>query len=420
MSKILMIDLDTNAEYRLGHFERLEEYGVELHLILNKPDYDPKYAARVSILRNNFIDDLIQLAESLHEIHKFDGILSIDELSVIATAHVSRALGLPGQLPEVAVNSRNKSMMRDCMSKAEVSIPRYFLCKTFDDARIAAENFGFPVVLKPTLGASSEHVYLIKEPSKLAHYFELIEQGLRKHSLANLEIGGVDIGPNSILLEEYLDGSEHAVEAFIWDDEIIIGSIADRLSIDSELFDDDLYNTPTALNRAQQDEIKNLIKKAAQAIGLKRAAVHAEVRFHKGIACIVEIASRIGGGSLFEMARIAYGYCSLKAALCVTLNINDEISAPIPTGIYAVGLTILCQQGKISNIRVGPEIYEDERVFNFRLLRKQGDIVHRPPNGNDILGYLGTKGDNLDATIEAAETLAKQIAVQFEKSLSDL
>ena len=51
----------------------------------------------------------------------------------------------------------------------------------------------------------------------------------------------------------------------------------------------------------------------AHAQGLRRSAMHAEVRFHEGEPYLLEIAARVGGGGLDEIARLTTGYDPIRA-----------------------------------------------------------------------------------------------------------
>lgn len=74
-----------------------------LHLI---PFADSRLSASQSI------EAVLSEAKSWHQQEHFDAIITTDEASVVATAIVAEALGLPGVSLPGARNSRNKYLMR--------------------------------------------------------------------------------------------------------------------------------------------------------------------------------------------------------------------------------------------------------------------------------------------------------------------
>jgi biotin carboxylase len=343
----------------------------------------------------------------------FDGVLAIHESSVIPGAAVAEALGLPGHTLEAARNSRNKYLMRQCHRAGGAPCPDFALAGELATARAIAGRMGFPLILKPTLGAGSEHVYRIDSMTELEEIFPLARRGIDTHSDALAEVSGVDLGPHSLLLESFLDGSEHSMEAVLWDGEVRLGSVADRLSKELQTFDHDLYSMPTALAPEQLDRVREAVRLGALAQGIRRGVLHAEVRFRHGEPHLLEIAARIGGGSLFRMARIAYGYCPLWAAYRISLGIRPAFGELARTGEVTVGLTMLCDGGRLVSIETPEEILQDPRIFNYRIVPHLGDVIQRPPHGNDVLGYLGATGSSIEAAVETAMRAFAQVRVEL-------
>lgn len=361
------------------------------------------------------IDDFLRIAKVWNETERFDAIITTDEASVIATSLLARDLGLPGPSIEAARSSRNKLLMREAHRRHGAPHPEFRRCDSVEDALEFASRVGYPVVIKPTLGADSEHVYRADTAEQLVRRFAQAMAGNNSHSHRFAEAECDEIGPHTLLVESFLQGPEHCVEAIIEGDQIFLGSIADRLSMEMDVFDNDLYSTPTALPPEQISAMAKAILLGAKAQGIERGVLHAELRFHDGKPYIVEIAARPGGGSLQYMAKISYGYCSISAALGVAEGKPPQaIPALQPTGRVAVGLTMLCDEGRIRGVEIPHGLLPHPEIFNFTVLPKVGSQVKRPPNGNDIFAYIGATGDTLDAALRNAAAVAAQVRVRFE------
>jgi hypothetical protein len=58
-------------------------------------------------------------------------------------------------------------------------------------------------------------------------------------------------------------------------------------------------------------------------------------------------------------------------------------------------------------------VAESDRVFFLKITAKPGDLVRRPPDGNNILGFLCTSGATFDEAIATAYEFAAQIDVRL-------
>ena len=180
----------------------------------------------------------------------FDGVLTFSESAVITVAAVAEALGLPGIGVEAARTSRNKLLMRQAHERGGVPRSRASgSSPTSTPALAAAEEFGYPVILKPTLGAASNFVFRVDDPDELRERFAQAQRGHRRGCPGiAMEADGLDLGPHGLLVESFLDGQEYLIEALAWDDEVYLGSIVDRVTVEGDTFDDDVHHAPTSLD----------------------------------------------------------------------------------------------------------------------------------------------------------------------------
>jgi L-amino acid ligase C-terminal domain 2 len=58
-------------------------------------------------------------------------------------------------------------------------------------------------------------------------------------------------------------------------------------------------------------------------------------------------------------------------------------------------------------------VSESDRVFLLKITARPGDEILRPPNGNTILGFIGTTGESLDDAFGVMNDLADKIHVTF-------
>lgn len=413
--KLLGLEAVQNAEYYLSRYRQIEEFGGDLYVLngLGDPDFWP--AERYRLVGSKHIDDLIAAARSWHEVERFEGVLTFSESAVVAVAAVAEALGLPSIGVEAARTSRNKILMRQAHELADVPRPQYRFVSDLPVALETAAEFGYPVILKPTLGAASNFVFRVDGPDDLRLRFRQALDGIERMSWFTMEPAGIHLGPHGLLIESFLEGPEFLIEAVAWDDEVYLGSIVDRVTEEGDTFDDDVHHAPTALTPDQLTAVHRVVTAAAHAQGIRRSVMHAEVRFHRGEPHLLEIAVRPGGGGLDYFARISAGHCPIRATMDVARGVRPQVGHYRPTGIHTAGTCLISPPGRIESVTVPDFVARSDRVFFLKLAAKPGDVIRRPPEGNNILGFLCTTGTSYEDALRTAYELAGQIDVRLEQ-----
>jgi biotin carboxylase len=413
LMKLLGLEAVQNATYYLSRYRQVEEFGADLYVLngLGDPDFWP--ADRYRIVGSKHIDDIIAAARAWHAIEHFDGVFTFSESGVVAVAAVTEALGLPGVGVQTARTSRNKLLMRQAHERSDIPRPSFRLVPDLPSALATAEEFGYPVILKPTLGAASNFVFRLDSPDDLRLRFPQALAGMNQMTWFTMEPDGIDPGPHGLLIESFLAGPEVLIEALAWDDEVYLGSIVDRVTVEGDTFDDDVHHAPTSLDPDQVAAVHRTVTAAAHAQGIRRSAMHAEIRFHQGAPHLLEIAIRPGGGGLDYFARVSAGYCPIRATMDVARGVRPEVTHYRPTGVHTAGTCLICGPGQIDEIVVPDSVTGSDRVFFFKITAKPGDVIRRPPYGNNILGFLCTTGTSFDDAMQTAYKLADQIEVRL-------
>ncbi|MGC5289722.1 ATP-grasp domain-containing protein [Micromonospora sp. DT231] len=409
--KILVIETSQWRSYYADRYRQMVALGGDVHLLCGESE--PGAWPSQRIVGSLDIDGLLRMAEEWHAEEQFDGVLTFAEMSVIATAAVAERLGLPGIGVDAARTSRNKFLMRQTHALHDVPRPAFAPVATVAEALSVAADIGYPVILKPTLGASSAFVFRVDSAEELTERFPYANAGIGSMMAFALEASGIDLGPNTLLVEEFLDGSEHLIEGTVWDGEFSTGVMVDRITVEGSTFDDDVHHAPSGLAPEQLTKIHEVVAAAVRAQGLTHCAVHAEVRFHRGVPHILEVAARLGGGSMDGMARLSGGHSPIAAAMDIAVGRRPVLRPYQPTDVHTVGICLLTPPGVINEVLVAEEVTTSEQVFHLHIPSQPGDVVRRPPEGNDMLGYLYVSGASFDEAMSTANRFADSIKVAF-------
>lgn len=411
--KLLAVETRQYLNYYISRYEQVQALGVDLYVLNGEgtPDFWP--ADRYRLVGTKDLDRMIDMAREWHAEQEFDGVITFSESAVIAVAGVAEALGLPSIGLPAAVRSRNKLLMREAYEKDGVPNPRFRFVPTVEDALTVAAEFGYPIILKPTMGAGSNFVFRVDGPDELIERFEQAAKGIGTMFWSVSEADGVDLGPQGLLVESFLDGREVLIEALAWDDEVYLGSVVDRITVEGGTFDDDVHHAPTTLSEEDLAKVHQVVKAAAHAQGLRHSAMHAEVRFHRGEPHMLEIAARVGGGGLDMIARITADYDPIAAVVDVGRGVKPVVRHYRPTGVHITAMCLICAAGVVEHVEVPPEIHDSDQVFLLKITARPGDLIRRPPDGNTILGFLGTTGRSMDEAFGTMRDLADKIVVSF-------
>ncbi|MEU9508442.1 ATP-grasp domain-containing protein [Micromonospora sp. NPDC048170] len=411
--KLLAIETSQYLGYYLSRYAQVEDLGATLYVLNGEgePDFWP--AERYQVVGSRHIDEIIAAAKQWHQAENFDGVLTFSESSVITVAAVAEALGLPGIGVETAVNCRNKYLMRQAYQRVGASSPRFRLAGTLAEAQAAAEEFGYPVIVKPTHGAGSNFVFKVGSPTELAERYAQAQEGSRDMFWARSEPEGVDLGPSGLLVESFLDGSEHLMEVVVWDDEVYLGSVVDRITMEGETFDDDVHHAPTSLSPQDLAAVHEVVAAGMRAQGLRRSVGHAEVRFHEGSPHLLEIAARVGGGGLDMIARLTADHDPIAAAVDIARGVRPRVRHFQPTGTHTASMCLICAAGTVAGVRVPAEVSDSERTFDLKITARPGDVIKRPPHGNTILGFLGVTGTSEEDAVATMVRFADLVEVDF-------
>jgi biotin carboxylase len=413
--KLLVIEPQQYMYYYRGRYQRAESYGHTVYVLNGTGTEDFWPSERYRLLGSKHIDDIVAEAKRWHAEEQFDGVAAFGEFTLTAVATVAEALGLPGIGLQAAVQSRNKYLMRQAYQRAGVPIPSYRFVPELSDALAAAEEFGYPVILKPTMGAASYYVFKVHSPQEMAERFNQAQQGIPHFRELLSDADGIDLGPSGLLVESFLDGKEYLIEGVAWDDEVYLGSIVDRITAEGDNFDDDVHHAPTTLSPEEIAKVHRAVTLAAHAQGLRRSVMHAEVRYHNGEPHLLEIAGRVGGGGLETIAELTAAHDPIKATVDIAFGRKPQVRHFQPTGTHITAMCLISEAGYVDEVIVPEEVSSSEKVFLLKITAMPGDKITRPPEGNSIIGFLGTKGDSFEEAFDTMNDFATKIQVRFRE-----
>ncbi len=236
--------------------------------------------------------------------------------AALVAAHVAAALGLPSSDPDAALAARDKRRMRQRLEAAGVPGPRVCVLEPLQGAA-DLHDAAFPCVVKPPMLSGSQGVIRADDEASLDTAIARVRGILARHPSSWREHPDF----HRLLVEDYIDGPEVAVEALMHDGQLELVALFDKPDdLVGPFFEETIYVTPSRHAPAVQTQILDVTGRAARALGLVHGPVHAELRIGAAGPEVVELAGRSIGG-----------LCSRTLELCAD-NLEERLVA------HAVGL----------------------------------------------------------------------------------
>ena len=256
-----------------------------------------------------------------------DGVMTVYENYIVATSLIARHLGLPALPEQAAAACTDKSLMRQLFAVAPEPIsPDYQVITNEDELRAFAANHDFPLILKPANLAKSLLVTKNHDLDELLQNYQLMLSNIGK----TYEKYAPHRSP-TVLVEEFLEGSIHSVDAFTGEDgnPLVLDNVVDYQTGYDIGFQDNFHYSrilPSKLSQSDQAALRHCAAVGIQALGIKNAPSHVEIIMTSKGPRIVEIGAR-NGGYRERMHMLANGIDITGAALALAFGRPPRVTA---------------------------------------------------------------------------------------------
>ncbi|MEU6895339.1 ATP-grasp domain-containing protein [Streptomyces sp. NPDC046557] len=342
-----------------------------------------------------------------HRRTPFDGITTLYDPAVPFVAEAAELLGLPGIPLRAALAAQDKRVMRERLRDAGLNVPRFV---RLDGPGIDADvsHLTFPVVVKPAHGFSSLGVTKADTPEELESVVAEVQQ----------VCGDLLRRSPGLVVEEYLDGPEFAVESLAHRGEVKVLTIGYKGQPQGPYFEETVYRAPASLPVPLEEAIRREVTAAHAALGITDGPTHTELRLRAGAPCLLELGARVGGsGVSHHIAWHVTGIDLAADALRIAVGLPPHSFASdedvVGTGAAANYIVPCGGHGRITAIHGLDALREDSRVDHVVQMLHPGDVVRPYP---DFTGYPAFVLSHHASTAEAEEFhrhLASSVRIEY-------
>lgn len=379
------------------------------------PSYDVFVASynkpRQSQLKNYWIslveDCEVDIIENFFQNSNYRLAGVINRLDNYITLHgkVASKLNLPGPSNESLSCFRFKSETYKFMVDSNLSrFHPHSKITNFDKFVDSWEEFDFPFVIKPVVGAKSRGVFVVKNKADINRAVKTIRKHYYKPSIARL------LENSEILIEEYIEGKQIAPVSYVDSDgelHMVAGVDVIRGPDVGQKHIQNVYRTtPSIMTEKQLAKVKWLLQKLVSLTGIKSTFLDPELYWVGDRLYLIEINCRLGGFRN-TLLKEAYGVDLDKAVVDLALGKKPDFSFTKNRSCTACEIWD-DRTGQIMDF-VLPDGYE---YIELSQKFKIGDEYIAPPQSDKPLAsfYLSTdSGDSLELAHEMRSKVRLEI-----------
>ncbi|MFE7778556.1 acetyl-CoA carboxylase biotin carboxylase subunit family protein [Streptomyces sp. NPDC057445] len=275
-----------------------------------------------------------QAAEEAAREHDVDLVASTSESDVLRAARLRARLGLPGQDGASASAYRDKVVMKQLAAAAGIPVPAFAAVDSPADLLDFIDVQGFPVVVKPRLGAGAEGVSILRDAADVSAF------------LGRQRSSDVPYLPGQWMAECFVTGEFFHVDGIMRDGRIVHawpsqynGGLAERIR-------DELHMSSVLL--APEDERTTMLMRMAAEVVAALPGAALPLAFHleawigqDGVPVLCEIGSRAGGALVAETYESAFGIHLAREGLRAQCGADLALDAQPAAPATAVGWILL-------------------------------------------------------------------------------
>ncbi len=338
----------------------------------------------------------IEGIKTLAREHQVDMVLTAcaDQI-IVAEVEVCEALGLRTYLDLETVRLvSDKHYMKEVFVRNGIPTSGFVALDHFDEEKISGLNY--PLVVKPVDAYSARGVRRCNNLEEVKEFLpEAIEISRTRMALA----------------EEFVDGDELTVEAFVSRGKATVLCIGCKQKLKNGRFvlSGSLY--PADISAELTEEINATTQKIADAFHLYNSPININM-ITDGTHCyVLEFCARTGGFVKYEITRILSGFDPIRAIVDMHEGIDPEIGELKAENKYLMTCYLYCSEGVLDRYEGFEDMYEQGIISRYYLVRNRGHRFKGITSQGDRAAGFFVQDDDPDRLTEKFETAMKHLKI---------
>jgi biotin carboxylase len=344
------------------------------------------------------------------------GVIAVGDRPVVLAARAASALGLRWHSIAGAQASSDKRRSRAVLMTSGLPSPHFAVVPAHESAASAAAAWDvYPCVLKPVGMSGSRGVIRANGIEEFVAAFERIRALLARPQVRAARTGL----ENQILVEQYIDGREYALEGVLTDGALRVFALFDKPDpLEGPYFEETIYVTPSRASAATQGTIVDHVRRASHALGLSHGPIHAECRVTpEGAVHVLEVAARPIGGLCSRVLTFDGGH-GLEHVLLQHAVGQSIGSLTREAAAAAVMMIPIPSRGMYKGVSGEAEARAVPGVADLHITAKAGQLLETLPEAGSYLGFIFARGGTPDAAETALRTAHQKLTFAVARELT--
>lgn len=403
------------------HIQALLDLAIDVHLIsVDTEDVaeDPRFASCLLLPADLSDAEIVTAVVSVARQAGASAVITFAEVDIVIAGLANERLGIPWACSAADRICRDKVRQRVFLRDHDIPSVWHHGVSDIGHAVDIARERGLPLIVKPTRAASSSHVELVTDLSRLAKALADIESFARNRSRHYYE----EMPEHWALIEDYLPGREVTLDGLVLDRQFMLGGICDKMVSPGPFFEEDLYTFPFS-SAEREPELLDIATAITCHLDVRGTLFNAELREDaSGRFRVVEFSTRISGGHVYRnikdvhridlvrmFARMARG----DRVADIVAQENQRTEPRMTTCnkvIFGTGSVVRNSAGNTVHSPYFRAYYP---------MAKPGERVAAAPDGFDTVGTLSVRAQwHEDQKPDEIHALARELASQLDVEIS--
>ena len=371
MKKLLLV-IPENSYKSNDFVVAAEKLGIDFLIITDSEQVSSKFSDTVII--NKFDAELNK--NNIKKLKDVTHVLPVDHSALKFSGYLVDLLEVKGNKLESINLSMNKYESRKIFNSLLDIKANSEIIKNIDDVNTFINKNGTSV-LKPIYGTASKSVLKINNVEKNKEQIEKLMQ---------------DCFNQDLVIEEYIDGKEYALEGTIINSELKKIVIFDKpVEYKHPYFEESIYITPSELSSEAEKRVVSIVDKACKKIGLEDGPVHVEFKINENQIFIIEINPRMIGGLCSRCLSFGLFKVSLEEIILHAFMNNELKNIELLNNYVGVLMIPTPKSGKFISINK-EELENIPNISNVEITVPEGSDLLEPPYGDKYLGFAFSQG----------------------------
>jgi formate-dependent phosphoribosylglycinamide formyltransferase (GAR transformylase) len=380
-----------DRSYRTGAFVlAAQKLGIELVVASFGEACLASNSGGLALNRESGAEALDAISRAVAE-NPFAAILASDDETVALAGAAAERNGLPGNPAHAIKALTSKIHFRRFCQSNDTQGPGFIALDSKSLDRGAPPGVHYPCVAKPATLSASRGVIRCDNPGELDRALKRIHSLLRSEG---------KLGEEAVLIEDYIDGLEYAVDGLLKNGRLQVLAIFEKPEpMVGPFFEETIYLTPPRLSRKATDQVIAALEKLCRKLRICEGALHAELRINSSGVWFLEIAGRTVGGRCGRILEFQTGRSLEELVLANAVRLPAVVGERTSSnGVMMIPVTqggVLRRVEGISAARRVPDIVDVEIDV------REGQILVPWPEGCAYPGFIFARAGSV-ADVERA------------------